>query len=48
MMADHAQRNILVEACTADRAGKVCNKKTDYTQIFDRPCLQPGMTVIGR
>ena len=46
-MADHAPGNRLVEACTADRVGKVCNKKTDYAQILDRPCPKPLQTLLA-
>ena len=38
MVADHAHGNGLVEACTADGAGTVCCRNTDFAQNRRRPC----------
>ena len=38
MMADHAHGNGPRDVCTADWAGKVCNRKTDFAQNWRRPC----------
>ena len=38
MVADRAHGNGLVEACTAEWAGTVCCRKTDFAQNRRRPC----------